>query len=125
MNYINIIINIFDRITLFFDQHVGLILFLTLAAIIWSSYETRELRKWQIKNVQMSIINLQTNIKIAQQKSLNEGNPVSPYVTNNFGETIRKIYEEGKLDLKDIYSLPDRNTYWHKIIKKFIGSKNV
>jgi len=114
MDYLNI-----NEIILLLDQYTGLVLFLTLLAILWYSHETKKLRQWQTKSVQMSILDLQTNIKIAQQESLRKLNPVSPYVTKDFGETIRKIYEEGKLDLRDIYSLPVKNkSCWHKIFKK-------
>lgn len=109
----------YNSIILYLDNHTGLILFLTLVAIYWYSYETKQLRKWQTKTVQMSILELQTNIKIAQQKSLTENNPVSPYITREFGETIRKVYEEGKLDLKDIYSLSPTSSWLSKILNWF------
>ncbi len=98
------------------------ILLLTLISIVWYSIETRLFRKWQTKSVQMSVINLQTNIKIAQQQSLREGAAQSPYITQDFPETIRKVYEDGVLDLREIYSMPDKkqkkflNNLWHKII---------
>lgn len=43
-----------------------IILFLTLVAICWYSFETRELRIWQKRQAQLSVIHMQINKIISE-----------------------------------------------------------
>jgi len=76
-------------------------------AIIWYSIETHFLRKWQKKQVQLSILDMDIQ-RIRNQQEL-RGN-VTPY-RESFPMIIRDIYERGKFDVKILYS---KN--WHKPI---------
>lgn len=98
------------------------ILLFTLLAIIWYSIETHLLRKWQKKITQLSIVDLEVRIKIAQQEALRNGHGQSPRVTSNYPETIRKIYQESKLDLEDLYSFPERQNWLKRIFSKLFGT---
>lgn len=74
----------------------------------------------------MSILDLAVKIKIAAQESLRAGHGQTAYVTHDFPETLRKIYEEGKLDLKDLYIVRQRNSIWKRFYNKVamkIGSR--
>jgi hypothetical protein len=97
-----------------------LILFFTLLAIIWYSWETWQLRKWQKRSLQMSIVDLATKIKIANQESIRSGAGQSAYVTRDFPETLRKIYEEGRFDLSDIYIIHRSGNMWKKFYNNII-----
>ncbi len=100
------------------------ILFLTFLAIIWYSWETRKLREWQKRNLQMSILDLAVRIKIAGQESLRAGHGQTAYVTKNFPETLRKIYEEGRLDLQDFYVMRPKDKKWKKVKRFFVDFYN-
>lgn len=102
------------------DNITEFILFMTLLAIIWYSLETRWLRKWQKRSVQMSILELITDINKWNKESLRTGFGHTAYPTSNLGETLRKIYEDGELDLSDIYKWSQKKIgVWEKLKKLF------
>jgi len=89
------------------------ILFFTFIVLFWYSVETHFLRKWQKKQVQLSIFNAEV------QRFMNHGNLGG--LSFRFPLILRKIYELGKLDLRELYSdkqpikLRDKFFTWIKI----------
>lgn len=74
--------------------------FAILIALLWYSRETYLLRKWQKKQVQLTLLNLDMQ-RVKNQADL-QGNP-TPY-GKDFPIIMREIYELGKFDLKILYS---------------------
>ncbi len=76
------------------------VLSLTLVVIIWYTIETKKLREWQTKQVQLTILNLEFNRVYENAKQ--------PHIRIPFSEDwpiiVRKIYEKGELDTKTFYS---------------------
>jgi hypothetical protein len=71
---------------------------LILFAIAWYSWETHLLKKWQKKQVQLTILGLE----MQRKKNLKEGHAFD--TGGLFPNIIRKIYELGKFDPKELYS---------------------
>ena len=76
------------------------ILLFTFFAIVWYSWETRQLRKWQQKQVQLSIVDL--DMQRVRSNAEGRGNP-TPY-GEAFPIIMRKIYDSGNFDPKVLYS---------------------
>jgi len=78
-------------------DYIQISIFITL---FWYSWETRQLRKWQKKQAQLTILGLD----MQRVKTHSEGriNP-APY-GEKFPIIIRKIYELGEFDPKIMYS---------------------
>ena len=68
--------------------------------LFWYSWETRQLRKWQKKQAQLTILSL--DMQRVKSSSENHFNP-TPY-GEKFPLIIRKIYELGEFDPKVLYS---------------------
>lgn len=87
------------------------ILFVTLVAIIWYSWETHFLRKWQKKQAQATLVNLVMQASINHEKLGN--------LHTLYPKPIREIYELGKLDLRDFFSDKRPLTVIDKLKAKF------
>jgi hypothetical protein len=72
---------------------------LIFCALFWYSWETRQLRKWQKRQVQLTILDL--DMQRVRSAYENRGNP-TPY-GEKFPIIIRKIYELGKFNPKVLY----------------------
>ena len=77
-------------------DYIQIFIFINL---FWYSWETRQLRKWQKRQVQLSILEMDMQ---RVQNTHNQGNP-TPYA-EPFPFIIRKIYETGNFDPKILYS---------------------
>lgn len=93
------------------------ILFFTLLAVIWYSYETRRLRKWQKLQVLLTIFFKQTDDWDSGMKS-----------RTRFPEQLQCIIRDGKYDPRWAYSPARRIAYskfeqflnfWEKVESKF------
>jgi len=71
-----------------------------LVALVWYSIETRQLRKWQKRQAQLTILEL--DMKRVETVATQRFNP-APY-GEDFPMIIRKIYELGKFNPKTLYS---------------------
>lgn len=87
------------------------ILSASLVVIIWYSWETHLLRKWQKKQAQATLVNLVMQASINHDKL---GNLHSLYP-----RPIREIYELGKLDLRDFFSDKRPLKFTDKLKAKF------
>lgn len=99
--------------TIIFENTVSvadIILFITFLAILWYSLETRWLRQWQTRQVQATLLmlDMQRVIHHAEHPSIR-----MPY-KESFPIIMRKIYELGEFDIKDLYS----STYHGSITEK-------
>ena len=88
-------IGFIDKLTM-----ADIIQILIFVALFWYSLETRLLRKWQKKQVQLTILNL--DMQRVKSTTEQRGNP-TPY-GEKFPIIIRKIYELGKFNPKVLYS---------------------
>lgn len=91
-----------------------------LFAIGWYSWETHLLKKWQKKQVQLTILGLE----MQRKKNFKEGHAFD--TGGLFPQIIRKIYELGKFDPKEFYSPAHHYplTFFKKIfgkIKNYFG----
>lgn len=87
------IINFFKNFTI-----ADTIQFSIFIALIWYSWETHRLKKWQKKQVLLTILELE----MQRKKNLKEG---CAFDTGGlFPKIIREIYELGKFDPKELYS---------------------
>ena len=71
------------------------ILSATLIVLIWYSIETHLLRSWQKKQVQLAIFNAEV-YRFKNHQNLGG-------LSFKFPMILRKIYELGKLDLRELY----------------------
>lgn len=81
------------------------ILFITFIAIVVSTIETRKLRKWQQKSVQIAIFDLRQRTLMHGDEMRSKGGSSDLNIQNR--ETINMmndILEYGKFDLKKLYS---------------------
>lgn len=81
-------------------------------ALLWYSWETHQLREWQKKQAQLTLLGL--DMQRVKNHSENRGNP-TPY-GEAFPMIIRKIYEQGKFNPKVLYSPAFHQplTFWDK-----------
>lgn len=84
--------------------------------LFWYSWETRQLRKWQKRQAQLTILDL--DMQRVRHSSVSGGNP-TPY-GEKFPIIIRKIYELGKFDPKVLYSPAFHNplSFSQKVLQK-------
>lgn len=85
------------------------ILFLTFVVLFWYSVETHLLRQWQKKQVQLSLFNAEV------YRFVNHGNLGG--LSFKFPMILRKIYELGKLDLRELYSDKQPIRRWDKFLE--------
>ena len=81
------------------------VLFLTFCAIVWYTVETRRLRQWQTKQLQLSVLDVHLRIAMHSNEMFSkgaqtDGNIVSRRIPN----MLNDIYKHGKFDLKDLYA---------------------
>ena len=75
-----------------------------LVAIVWYSYETFKLRKWQQKNVQISILDLQQRIHMHKDENFHKGVQTNQNIGNKeIINMMNDILEHGKFNLRKIY----------------------
>ena len=77
------------------------ILFVTFLAILWYSWETRQLRKWQIKQVQLTLLDLHLSRQIADED--HHSRRFFPF-GEDYVRNLREIMELGKFDAKTLFS---------------------
>jgi len=105
MSVLQLVKNWFDQL-----KPSDWILLLTFLAIVWYSIETHFLRKWQKKQAQAALVNLVMQASINHDKL---GNLHSLYP-----KPLRKIYELGKLDLRDFFADKQPLTFIDKLRSK-------
>ncbi len=71
-----------------------------LFALIWYSIETRLLRIWQKKQLQAFLFAME----LERRRENNRSHGLRAPNINEFPIILRKIYETGKFDLKELYS---------------------
>lgn len=71
-----------------------------LAALVWYSIETHLLRSWQKKQVQLSVF----DIELERIRKTAESNGLRIPSVRDFPIILRKIYEIGEFNLKELYS---------------------
>ncbi len=91
-----------------------------LIALVWYSWETHQLKKWQKKQIQLSILELE----MKRKRDMSEGHSFS-MKSGVFPSIIRNIYELGKFDPKELYSPAFHQplTRLGKLIKKLKNIK--
>lgn len=90
----NIDCNLIEILTL-------VILFFTLIAILWYSWETRELRKWQRRQAQLSVIHMEMNRVISEHANGLERS--SGFHLGRWEMIQRKIIQGEDVDMKDVF----------------------
>lgn len=93
--FINRIMNMFSLNT---ADYIQIAIF---CALLWYSIESHFLRKWQKKQVQLTILDLDMR-RVKAHAETPQFN-LSPY-GEDFPIIVRKIYELGKFDPKILYS---------------------
>lgn len=95
------------------------ILFFTLIVLSWYSLETHFLRRWQKKQVQLSILNAEID-RFKNHSNLGGLSFKIPVI-------LRKIYELEKLDLRELYidknplKRRDKISAWFKkVLQRFL-----
>mgnify|MGYP001604482525 CR=1 len=83
-----------------FDRS-DLILLMTFLAIVWYSWETRQLRKWQKKQAQLTLLSLHTQRQVASAE--HHGRNFLPS-GEDYARTVREIMEQGKFDPKLLFT---------------------
>ena len=82
-----------------------IVLFFTLLAIIWYSIETVRLRRWQVKQVQLSILDLHQRILMHQNEMFIQNASMDRNIGGErIANILNQIYKHGKLEIKDLYS---------------------
>lgn len=91
-------------------------------ALLWYSWETSQLRKWQKKQAQLTVLGL--DMQRIRNHHDTGSNP-TPY-GEEISVIVRKIYELGKFDAKVLYANKEPLTFFGKKMKKvknFIKNK--
>ena len=82
------------------------VLTFTLAAIIWYSWETRELRKWQKRQAQLSLIHMEMNRIISEHANGPDRSPGARLGRWEIAQ--RKIIWEEEVDMKQLFESDGR-----------------
>jgi hypothetical protein len=78
-----------------------IVLLLTLGAIVWYSWEIRELRKWQKRQAQLSVIHMEMNRVIGEHANGPERSP--GVLLRRWEIAQRKIIQGEDINMKDLF----------------------
>ena len=78
-----------------------IVLCLTFFAIVWYSWETRELRKWQKRQAQLSVIHMEMNYLISVHASGPERSP--GVLLNKWEMAQREIIQGQDISMRDLF----------------------